>query len=227
MRLHIRTWGDGERVAVLVHGIMSDARTWHRVAPRIAERGYRVIAVDLRGHGESGRGTYTPELWAADVAETIAPGADVVIGHSLGAVAFALAVDRLRPARAVYYEPGWLVDGAFEMALFKQAKSITREQIAEFNPRWDDQDVAVELATLWNWDPGTVDGAALIAASDSAPRDPTVPSLVVLGGDSPFGSTAADRTRRRGMEVRVVPGTGHTIHRDDLDAFFEALEGWV
>ncbi|MEV0055686.1 alpha/beta hydrolase [Saccharopolyspora shandongensis] len=228
MRLHTRTWGDGEPLAVLVHGLMSDSRTWHRVAPRLVERGYRVIAVDLRGHGESDRGPYTPQTWADDLAETVAPGADVVIGHSLGAAAVALAVDRLEPGRAVYCDPAWLVDGEFDMSIFKQFKSATREQITQFSPRWDAEDVDVELATLKDWDPDTVDGVGLIAAADTAPRDPGVPSLVVLAGDSPFCSdAAAHRMRERGLEVRVVPGVGHTLHRDDLNAFLESLKGWI
>lgn len=59
MQLHTREWGTGDRTALLVHGIMSDSRTWRRVGPALAERGYRVLAVDLRGHGRSPRGEYT------------------------------------------------------------------------------------------------------------------------------------------------------------------------
>ena len=42
-------------VAVLVHGVMGWHRTWWRVGPALAERGWRVIAVDQRGHGHSPR----------------------------------------------------------------------------------------------------------------------------------------------------------------------------
>lgn len=31
----------------------------------------------------------------------------------------------------------------------------------------------------------------------------------------------------RGFEVRTVAGAGHTIHRDDFDAFMAALDGWI
>lgn len=55
MRLHTTTWGSGDRIALLVHGLMADHRTWRRVGPALSERGYRVVAVDLRGHGASGR----------------------------------------------------------------------------------------------------------------------------------------------------------------------------
>jgi pimeloyl-ACP methyl ester carboxylesterase len=99
-------------LAVLVHGVTSSSRTWWRVGPALAERGYRVLAVDLRGHGASprpGSGLSIADL-AADVAETVAaeldadiaemaaagsgadppgsprPAVELLVGHSLGAV---------------------------------------------------------------------------------------------------------------------------------------------
>src|SRR6478672_10001572 len=49
-------WGDASatRAVVLVHGITSSSLSWVRVAPRLAER-VRTVAVDLKGHGDSGR----------------------------------------------------------------------------------------------------------------------------------------------------------------------------
>ena len=65
--------GAAAPVAVLVHGITGWWRTWWRVGPALADRGWRVIAVDLRGHGTSPRidGVATAESLADDVAATI------------------------------------------------------------------------------------------------------------------------------------------------------------
>lgn len=228
MRLHTRNWGDGERTAVLVHGIMADSRTWHRVAPRIADRGYRVMAVDLRGHGASGRGRYSPQEWADDLVDTLPPEPDVAIGHSLGAVALALAVDRLRPAQVIYSDPTWLANGATDPGRFRRYRDATRDQLVELHARWSPEDIDLELATLGDWDPDTVDGLALIAGVDVAPQHPTMPSLVLCAKESPYYAEAnAARMRERGLEVRVVVGAGHTIHRDDLEAFLESMEGWL
>ena len=85
--------GAAAPVAVLVHGIGGWWQTWWRVAPALANRGWRVVAVDLRGHGASPRieGTVTREELAFDLVETIealeAGPIDVAIGHSLGAAA--------------------------------------------------------------------------------------------------------------------------------------------
>jgi pimeloyl-ACP methyl ester carboxylesterase len=48
---------------VLVHGARSDRRRWAAVARALVARGYRVLRIDLRGHGESGG---TVDLAAAD-----------------------------------------------------------------------------------------------------------------------------------------------------------------
>ncbi|RII97423.1 alpha/beta fold hydrolase, partial [Clavibacter michiganensis subsp. insidiosus] len=55
MRLHIDETGSGPRAAVLLHGLMGSAESWWRIAPLLAARGYRVLAVDLPGHGLSDR----------------------------------------------------------------------------------------------------------------------------------------------------------------------------
>ena len=50
LRSHVATIGTGEPV-VMLHGFPQHWWQWHRVAPRIAEQGYRVICPDLRGAG--------------------------------------------------------------------------------------------------------------------------------------------------------------------------------
>src|ERR687889_308919 len=53
--LHVRDWGGGGRAVVLLHGLASNARIWDEVAPRLVGAGLRVVALDLRGHGDSGQ----------------------------------------------------------------------------------------------------------------------------------------------------------------------------
>ena len=55
MRLAVQESGNGSKTAVLIHGIMSDSRAWHRVTAELEEHGFRVLAVDLAGHGRSPR----------------------------------------------------------------------------------------------------------------------------------------------------------------------------
>jgi len=155
MRLYVREWGSGDRVAVLVHGITSDSRSWVRVGPELAERGYRVLAPDLRGHGQSPRGEYTAQAWADDLVETLPVGPEVAVGHSLGGLALALAVERLRPRRAIYEDPAWRTYGHTHEATagaFEARKRLTREDLERENPRWSPADVEGSLASIAAWD---------------------------------------------------------------------------
>jgi predicted alpha/beta hydrolase len=85
-RLHVRTWGVGDRSVLLVHGLSAHSETWNGVGEALAQRGYRVAAPDLRGHGLSPRGSYSVREWAADILESVPAAPDLAIGHSLGAI---------------------------------------------------------------------------------------------------------------------------------------------
>jgi pimeloyl-ACP methyl ester carboxylesterase len=85
--LHLIERGEG-RPLVLLHGITLRADVWAPQFHQLADR-YRVIAVDLRGHGTSTAGTdgYGLPRLATDVAtilETLDLHNAVVAGHSMG-----------------------------------------------------------------------------------------------------------------------------------------------
>lgn len=230
MKLNVHTAGDGDKVALLIHGGGGDHRTWHAVEAELLRRGYRVVAPDLRGHGRSPRGDYTPDLLAADLVENLPVDADVAIGHSLGALALSLAVAALKPGRAVYSDPGFMLStlppGALSM-MREMFANVTAASIREFSPRWSDKDVEVELAAMPLHDPDFLDAVARFP-QDYLPERPLVPSLVQLAEQSlTITSEVAKELESRGFTVRSVPGTNHCIHRDDLPGFFESLDGFL
>ncbi|NNF61979.1 MAG: alpha/beta fold hydrolase [Gammaproteobacteria bacterium] len=51
--LHYEEHGSGDRVVVLLHGLLLDANVNRGLARGFADRGYRVILLDLLGHGRS------------------------------------------------------------------------------------------------------------------------------------------------------------------------------
>ena len=234
MKLYTREWGTGDRYAVLVHGVMSDSRNWRRVGPVLAERGYHVVAVDLRGHGHSPRASdYTAELMAEDIVDTVPDAPELVMGHSLGGLTVSLAVDRLRPERAVYVDPAFSCPAAnwFQRALAPAfLRTLARQsaaRIAKRNPRWDPADVAIEVETFAAFDRAAIP-AVLAPSIMRAPTTMAVPSLVMLADNSYLVKPdAAERLRDSGFDVRVVAGSGHVINRDDHDGFMDALDGWI
>ncbi len=83
------TWGPrGAPGLVFIHGGAAHAHWWSFLVPLLADH-YRVVAMDLSGHGDSGRrDDYLLHHWADEVL-AVADDADmgdrpVVIGHSMG-----------------------------------------------------------------------------------------------------------------------------------------------
>ena len=99
-------WGDPDgRPVLLTHGGFDFAGTYDLFAPLLAAEGWRVVAWDQRGHGDSDR----PELysWEADVRDAFAVidsiGGDPlpVIGHSKGG-SLMLQVAEVAPHRITH-----------------------------------------------------------------------------------------------------------------------------
>jgi pimeloyl-ACP methyl ester carboxylesterase len=111
-RISYDSYGEGERVLVLVHGLLMNRRMFERLAPELAAAGNRVICVDLLGHGRSDRPEdlrlYSMPLFARQVVallDHLELDSAVVGGTSLGAnVALELAVRSPQRARALFIE---------------------------------------------------------------------------------------------------------------------------
>jgi pimeloyl-ACP methyl ester carboxylesterase len=77
---------------VLIHGLASDSGTWDLAIPALAERGLRVIAPDLLGHGRSDKPAYGYSLDGfarslAELLDAIGVARATFVGHSLGGAA--------------------------------------------------------------------------------------------------------------------------------------------
>src|SRR5690348_2264177 len=82
VRLAATEYGAGQPVAIL-HGLFGWGRNWATIAQRLAA-GHRVIALDLRNHGNSPwADTMTYAEMADDVRDTLGQPA-TLIGHSMG-----------------------------------------------------------------------------------------------------------------------------------------------
>ena len=111
--IHYLDWGDTSAPGlVFIHGGAAHAHWWSFLAPLFTYR-WRVVALDLSGHGDSGRReAYPAEAWAAEVMAVVRraafPGPPVLVGHSLGGlVALQATLDHCRELAGVV-----LVDAA-------------------------------------------------------------------------------------------------------------------
>ncbi len=103
VELAVHEWGPaGGPVLLLVHGGFDFARTFDVFAPLLAAAGWRVVAWDQRGHGDSGHAELYS--WDADlrdaltVMEHVATGPVPVVGHSKGGAMMIQLADG-RPSR--------------------------------------------------------------------------------------------------------------------------------
>lgn len=84
-------WGDTRLPGlVLIHGGAAHAHWWSFLAPLLTNR-YSVVALDLSGHGDSGRrAQYPRRIWADEVMAVADaarfPGPPIVVGHSMGGI---------------------------------------------------------------------------------------------------------------------------------------------
>jgi pimeloyl-ACP methyl ester carboxylesterase len=234
-------------LAVLVHGVTSSSRIWWRVGPALAGRGFRVVAVDLRGHGGSPRtvaGLSVADL-AADVAETVDGPVDLLVGHSLGAlVALELVGRRPGFARRLVVEdpPGpssidWAGLAAGIEVDTRRAVAdpeALRRDLEAANPAWPPGEAERRVADLADCD-GPAIAAALRAgvpfdlpAMLAAAR---LPVLMLLAEEA-LGSILTGLDRKAAVEAlppgatRVLPA-GHSVHREALDPWLAALDAWL
>jgi pimeloyl-ACP methyl ester carboxylesterase len=105
LRFELEETGEGDHLALCLHGFPEHLVSWRHQAPVLAGMGYRVWAVNQRGYGRStrpvGAAAYALTHLVVDVAALIdASGAKHVtlIGHDWGAmVAWCFAAGRVRP----------------------------------------------------------------------------------------------------------------------------------
>ena len=87
--VHYLRWGARDRPGiVLVHGGAAHAHWWDHVAPLLAQE-CCVVALDLSGHGDSGRrDRYPTSTWAEEVVAVAEhagiAGPPIVVAHSMG-----------------------------------------------------------------------------------------------------------------------------------------------
>jgi sigma-B regulation protein RsbQ len=115
--IHSTVRGSGPRAVVFVHGWTCDESSWQNQVP-FFEKNYRVITLDLPGHGKSGSpksGPLTMELFAKSIEAVrveAKAGKIVLVGHSMGTPVIR-EYARLYPANVAGLVP---VDGVLHLS---------------------------------------------------------------------------------------------------------------
>jgi acyl transferase domain-containing protein/acyl-CoA synthetase (AMP-forming)/AMP-acid ligase II/pimeloyl-ACP methyl ester carboxylesterase/acyl carrier protein len=106
LKVCLCSWGPQSGPLVFcLHGILEQGASWLEVAVRLAQKGYRVVAPDLRGHGRSDRadkgGSYNLLDFLSDldaIARELTNKPFTLVGHSLGSVIAAIFAS-IRPQK--------------------------------------------------------------------------------------------------------------------------------
>lgn len=222
---------------LLIHGFASSRRTnwqgpgWYRVLHAV---GRRIIALDLRGHGESGVShdseDYDEGILAADCAAVLDAcrvGQADVMGYSMGAmVTIRLLMDRpQRVRRAVlaglgdnFLQPPAFSDAVPAALLADDPSTITDPEAKGFRTFADAQrQDRAALAACWRR-PRTAPDAGKLAAIAN-------PVLVICGErDSITGTPGALAATMPKAIARIVPGRDHMTAVGDKATKAEVLE---
>ena len=250
MILHAIEAGHGPPV-VLLHGLFGAARNFGAIQRAIAPR-FRVVALDMRNHGDS---PHAPDMryatQAADVRDTMhALGIETaaVIGHSMGGKA-AMALALLWPAQIgrllisdiapVNYQHG--NDAiAQTMAAIPLTPALTRPQadaaLAATVPRADIRAFLLQNLRLGekpHWRIGLAEITAAIADLEAWTELPGAylgPSLFVTGANSDHvrpEHRPIIRAQFPTARFVAVKAAGHWVHADNPSGFLSVLEAFL
>jgi 3-oxoadipate enol-lactonase len=235
------------------HSLASDSGMWAEQLPVLLAGGFRVLRIDMRGHGGSDTvaGDYTMDALAADVAgvvEALGVGPVHYIGLSIGGMigqAFALNHGALLRSAMLCDTLPATVPGAkqaWQPRIDAVTKAGSLAPIADATmERWFTDAFKPRDPARWRQIHGTIVGttpqgflgcAAAILNFDFLPRLPTlkVPTLVVCGADDQ-GTPAAENRRIAGLVPNAryveIPDARHLPNVERAEAFNLAMMGWL
>ena len=240
--IHATVRGSGPKTIVFVHGWTCDESSWRAQVP-FFEKNYRVITLDLPGHGKSGSpagGPLTMELFARSIEAVrleAKAGKIVLVGHSMGTPVIR-EYARLYPANVAALVP---VDGVLHLSGspnapnpdrmkgpdgLKSREAMIRGMFGKSaTPAVQEHILKMMLAA-----PETTAYQAM-AATFAAPnwKDETfsVPALGIYADHSSANDPAYFKKMFPNGTAVEVPGTGHFVMMEKPDEFNKLLADFL
>jgi pimeloyl-ACP methyl ester carboxylesterase len=232
--------GEGTPALLFVHGWSCDRSYWAGQIGRFS-RAFRVVTIDLAGHGDSGLGrtSWTMEAFGGDVS-TVVEALDlsrvILIGHSMGGDVIVEAARQLS---------GRVVALIWADAYKQLRTPRTREQLQTFLAPFRgnfvdatrtfvrgmfrvgaDEDLRERVAADMSAAPPR---AALDALESAMSFDREIPGalqelrlpVIAINPESEANDIAS--MQRHGVEVLLMPGVGHFLMMEDAPRFNELL----
>lgn len=240
-RLYYTERGAGEPL-LLIHGLGSSSRDWAAQADHFAEH-YRVLRVDLRGHGHSerGDGPYSIAQFARDVAVFLRKQDGVpahVVGLSMGGmVAFELAagapqilrslvvVNSVADMRLHTWQDVWFYASRRTAVQLLGMRRIGQLLAGQLFVKPGQEDLRKKLVRRWAQNDkqaylGSVDAIMQWSVADRL-EDIDVPTLLVSSDEdyTPVGAKERIAAQMPNAELAVVDDARHALPVEKPDEF--------
>lgn len=219
---------DGPAVVMLHHGLGA-VRSWKEQIPVLSAAGYRVVAYDRWGHGESSpREVWSMPYFKQDLAdfqsilEQLELEQFAMIGHSDGGkIAMYYTVDHPNRVTSlvivsahIYIEP--------KMDLGIQSVRNDFEQDLKFQRKMQRVHGHNSQALFWGWFNGWNDPAARDWDMRAAIKHISCPTLVVQGLEDEHATPRHAQNIAAAIpasELYLLPGAGHMLLQDFPEQF--------
>jgi pimeloyl-ACP methyl ester carboxylesterase len=249
-QIRYTVYGKGDTALLFVHGWSCDSRYWREQVPYFAEA-YRVITMDLAGHGNSGqhRKVYSLDGFAQDVKaviEAVNPKQVILIGHSFGGEIVASAA-RLEPEKVIgiigadtlhNLDETFSKEEGFKLIGLDGIKKDFKPAVREFVKQMMGKDVNPELSN-WILDdmssapPGAATSAleeyvGAIADKKTIPifREVKVP-VICINADLWPTNIEANRQYMMSFDVKIMKGAGHFLMLERPEEFNRLLDSSI
>lgn len=219
---------------LLLHGLTNDSNTWHGLVTDLNAAGFRVVTVDLPGHGKSPLAvplkisSFGDAVWQTLVTHGFSGNTWLtVLGHSLGGLVAEKLLGRLQARSVIFADPGWrgFADGS-KIPSFKVQKLFTYADLAAIHKNWSTEALHRKAQALIDWDANSVE--ILLDMPTHTPQSYTFPVLLLLAEhDSTVGPAVTQLATDAGYQVRVVPNAGHVIQSDNPQFFNDSVLTWL
>ncbi len=254
LRIHYLDWGtNGKQPLIMLHGIGRVAHTFDHLAAPFAQN-YHVMAVDMRGHGDSDwdpKGAYLVEDYVKDIeglAEQLQLRNIVIWGNSTGGrvaqvfaglhpdlVAAVISEDvgperpreiaeRLTSRIPQEDEKGWASEDEL-VAQLRAGNSRTSEEILRAYAHFGSKRRA-DGRIIWKRDPKIANGFVPTELWRLV-RQIKSPTIYILGGRSTIVPAETQEQLRRALpQVQIVtmPGLGHYPSEENAKDFLAIVD---
>jgi pimeloyl-ACP methyl ester carboxylesterase len=240
IKIHSSIEGEGSNTVILVHGWTCDETTWKSQVPELA-KSYRVITLDLPGHGKSGSpkdGKLSMDLFARaieSVRNEAKAGRVVLAGHSMG-TPVVIQYARMYPQHVIALV---FVDGLVSMPKMSAGTMPTAEQftgpegskireniIRGMFSATTTPEIQEHILSMMLGAPSETAAGAMAAILDpSVYKDDVFPQpiLGLYADGSNLSNPESMKIRFPTLDYAEIPGTGHFLMLEKPDEFNRLL----